>query len=96
MRNSDSDYDWQDDVGRAVARFIFNVAAMVPMIAAAAVAAIFIHGFLSAPFGFTCKSVAVNPPAVKKNKAAPAREILVTPAAEKEEPYVKILPDKDE
>lgn len=96
MRNSDSDYDWLDDVGRALARFIFNVAAMVPMIAAAAVVAIFIHSLFSEPFGFTCKSVAVNPPAVKKRKAAPAREILVTPATEKEEPLVKILPDKDE
>lgn len=93
MRDSDSDYDWQDDVGRAVARFIYSVAAMVPMIAAAVV---IIHGLFSAPFEFTCKNVAVNPPAVKKRKTAPVREILVTPAADKEEPLVKILPDKDE
>lgn len=95
MRDYDSRYDWKDDIGRAVARFIINVAAMVPMIAAAAALGIFVHGLFSEPFGFTCKSLAENPPAVKRQAPA-AQEIRASSATEKEEPFIKILSDKAE
>lgn len=95
MRDPYSDYDWKDDVGRAVARFIFSVAAVVPMIAAAAALGIFVHSLFSEPFGFTCKSLAENPAAVKL-QAPVSDEVQAAPASEEEEPFVKILPDKAE
>lgn len=95
MRGYDSRYDWKDDLGRAVARFIINVAAMVPMIAAAAALGIFVHSLFSEPFGFTCKSLVENPPAVKR-QAPIVQESRASSAAENEEPFVKILTNKAE
>jgi hypothetical protein len=89
--------DWKDDVGKAVARFIVSVTAMVPLIAGALAVGLFFHSLFAEPFGFTCKSLPADRHSTTvKRRADTIREIPSAPRAMYEAPVIKIKPMKSE
>ncbi len=74
--------EWKTEVGRATARFIMNVTAMVPLIAAAIALGLFVHLLFSEPFGFSCRSIAVERPVTtSKHRFQSSRATMTAPTS---------------
>lgn len=92
MRDYEPDRtEWKSELGSAAARFLANVAYTVPLIGMAVAASIFFHTLFADPFGFTCKSIPAERPAVKRRVPAP---VLIHPPRPSEVTQPMVEPSK--